>query len=139
MFMVRSLFLLLFTLTSGISRVSAKTSKEEVKFIKSFALVVLQQLKLLNTAVLWKYFMNVIYWIWLLMFEQDYARFCFVNIGQSSFLFWNPSLLLNTLCRSFPFSLQLFLCFIILLLCSVTPVSKTKMAIKSVLIVLMTV
>ena len=35
--MVRSLFLFLFVLTTGISGVSAKTCKEEGKFIKSFA------------------------------------------------------------------------------------------------------
>ena len=41
MFMVRSLFLSLFVLTTGISGVSAKTCKEEGKFTKSFALAVL--------------------------------------------------------------------------------------------------
>ena len=38
---VRSLFLFLFALTTGISGISAKTCKEEEKSIKSFALAVL--------------------------------------------------------------------------------------------------
>ena len=67
MFMVRSLFLFLFALTTGISGVSAKTCKEEGKSIKSFALAVLLQLKLPNAAVQGKYFMNVIYVILILM------------------------------------------------------------------------
>ena len=41
MVMVRSFFLFLFALTTGISGASAKTCKEEGKSIKSFALAVL--------------------------------------------------------------------------------------------------
>ena len=70
MFMVRSLFLFLFALTTGISGVSAKTCKEEGKSIKSFALVVL--LKLPNAAVQGKYFMNVIYLILILMMYKKF-------------------------------------------------------------------
>ena len=72
MFMVRSLFLFLFALTTGISGVSAKTCKEEGKSIKPFALVVLLQLKLLNAAVQGKYFMNVIYLILILMMYKKF-------------------------------------------------------------------
>ena len=72
MFMIRSLFLFLFVLPIGISGVNAKTCKGEGKFIKSFASAVLIQLKLPNTAVQEKYFMNVIYLILILMmYEKD--------------------------------------------------------------------
>ena len=67
MFMVRSLFLFLSALTTAISGVSAKTCNEEGKSIKPFALAVLLQLKLPNAAVPGKYFMNVIYLIFILM------------------------------------------------------------------------
>ena len=56
--------------------------------------------------------------------------FCLVYKGQPSFLVWNPSLSLNILRRSRPFSLQLFSHLIMLLFCPVTRVSKTKMATK---------
>ena len=72
MFMVRSLFLFLFVLTTGISGVSVKTCKEEGKSIKSFALAVLLQLKLPNAAVQGKYFMNVIYLILILMMYKKF-------------------------------------------------------------------
>ena len=52
------LFLLVLTTTST-SRVSPKTCKEEGKFIKSFAMVVLLQLKSPNLAMQDKYFMKV--------------------------------------------------------------------------------
>ena len=72
MFMVRSLFLFLFALTTGISGVSAKTCKEEGKSIKSFALAVLLQLNLPNVAVQGKYFMNVIYLVLILMMYKKF-------------------------------------------------------------------
>ena len=70
--MVGSLFLFLFALTTSISGVSAKTCKEEGKFIKSFALAVLLQLKLPNAAVQGKYFMTVIYLILILMMYKKF-------------------------------------------------------------------
>ena len=68
--MVRPLFLFLSVLTTGIFGVSAKTCKEEGKVIKAFASAVLSQLKLPNTAVKEKYFMNVIYLILILMIYE---------------------------------------------------------------------
>ena len=77
MFMVRSLFLFLFALNTGISGVREKTCIEEGKSVKSFVLAVLLQLKLPNTAVQGKYFMNMIYLILILMmykkFKLDFA------------------------------------------------------------------
>ena len=58
-------------LTTGISWLSAKTYKEEGKFIKS-SLTLLQQLKLPNAAVQEKYIINMIYLILILiMYEKD--------------------------------------------------------------------
>lgn len=58
-------------LTTGISGLSAKTYKEEGKFIKS-SLTLLQQLKLPNAAVQENYIINMIYLILILiMYEKD--------------------------------------------------------------------
>ena len=70
MLLVRSLFLFLFVITISISGVSPKTCKEDGKFAKSFALAVLQQLKLPNAAVQGKYIMNVIY---LILIKLDFV------------------------------------------------------------------
>ena len=68
--MVRSLFLFLFALTTGISGASAKTCKEEGNFMRSFGFAVLYQSKLPNAAVQGKYFMNVTYLILILIMYE---------------------------------------------------------------------
>ena len=120
-FMISSLFLYLFALIPGISGVSTKMCKEEVKFSKSFAKVVLLQPKLPNLAMPKKCFMNVTFLIITrLIYEEDQTWFFFVNKGQHSFLLRRPSLFLNISHHPSSFSLQLFLPFINLPFCSTT-------------------